>query len=77
MFALSFSQFDPTETLPVHCGNDFDDGFQPYLERRDFITELLRVVADPNDKRVPEVVRACLSTTMKAGLGANAARLRA
>src|SRR3979411_3043302 len=25
------------------------------------VTELLRVVADPNDKRVPEVARACLS----------------
>src|SRR5258707_8480242 len=25
------------------------------------VTELLHVVADPNDKRVPEVVRACLA----------------
>jgi hypothetical protein len=25
------------------------------------VTELLRVVADPNDKRVPEVARACLA----------------
>ena len=35
------------------------------------VEELLRVVADPNDKRVPEVVRACL-----AALGSQLLRLK-
>jgi transposase len=35
------------------------------------VTELLRVVADPSDKRVPEVARACL-----AALGTQLLRLK-
>src|SRR5271163_4641136 len=35
------------------------------------VEELLHVVADPNDKRVPEVVRACLSA-----LGAQLRRIK-
>src|SRR6202008_5125488 len=35
------------------------------------VEELLRIVADPNDKRVPEVVRACL-----AALGSQLLRLK-
>jgi hypothetical protein len=30
MFALSFSGFDPSATLAVRCGNDFDADFGPY-----------------------------------------------
>src|SRR5260370_15175588 len=29
MLAWSFSDFDPTETLAVHCGNVFDTDFRP------------------------------------------------
>jgi hypothetical protein len=42
MLALSFSAFDPTATLAVHCGNDIDAGFSPYqsaqLNRYDAIS---------------------------------------
>jgi transposase len=31
------------------------------------VTELLHVVADPNDKRVPEVARACLACAVLTG----------
>jgi hypothetical protein len=30
LLALSFSGFDPTATLAVHCGNGFDAGFRLY-----------------------------------------------
>jgi hypothetical protein len=28
------SAFDPSATLAVHCGNDFDAGFSPYRSTR-------------------------------------------
>jgi hypothetical protein len=34
MLAMSFSGFDPTATLAVHCGNGFDAGFSPYQSTR-------------------------------------------
>jgi hypothetical protein len=30
VLALSFSGFDPTATLAMHCGNVFDVGSSPY-----------------------------------------------
>jgi hypothetical protein len=34
MLALSFSPFDPTATLAVHCGNGFAAGFSGYQSTR-------------------------------------------
>jgi hypothetical protein len=34
MLASSFSGFDPTRTLAVHCGNGLDAGFSPYQNTR-------------------------------------------
>jgi hypothetical protein len=34
LLSLSFSGFDPTATLAVHCGNGFDAGFSPYQSTR-------------------------------------------
>jgi hypothetical protein len=34
MLAWSFSGFDPTATLAVHCGNSFDADLGPYQSIR-------------------------------------------
>jgi transposase len=67
-------------TPSVHPPADRRDQFDPRAPRRvrhyrasraQRVTELLHVVADPNDKRVPEVARACLTA-----LGAQLLRLK-
>jgi hypothetical protein len=34
LLAASISEFDPTATLAVHCGNGFDAGFSPNQSTR-------------------------------------------